>query len=78
MIEYDKYFQSVYISSCLYFSVKEFDIPVSVAEGRAKLREEFLRNKHVTDIRSIDLLVIKVSFIISDIIITTRLYIYKF
>ena len=42
------------------FSVKDFDVPITVKQGRAKVRELFLKNKHVTDIRAIDLLVIKV------------------
>lgn len=42
------------------FSVKDFDVPISVKQGRDKVREMFLKNKHVTDIRTIDLLVIKV------------------
>lgn len=40
--------------------VKMYDIPVTAEQGRSKLRQEFLKNKHVRDIRSIDLLVIKV------------------
>ena len=40
--------------------MKEFDIPVNVGQLQEKLREQFLKNKHVTDIRIIDLLVIKV------------------
>ncbi|CAN7948504.1 unnamed protein product, partial [Ixodes pacificus] len=36
--------------------VKMYDIPVTAEQGRTKLRQEFLRNKHVRDIRSIDLL----------------------
>lgn len=34
---------------------------------REKLREEFLKNSHVTDIRVIDMLVIKVGCIISSV-----------
>ncbi|XP_041364621.1 NADH dehydrogenase [ubiquinone] 1 alpha subcomplex subunit 6-like [Gigantopelta aegis] len=41
------------------YIVKEFDIPVNVGQLQEKLREQFLKNKHVTDIRIIDLLVIK-------------------
>ncbi|KAH8037305.1 hypothetical protein HPB51_009860 [Rhipicephalus microplus] len=40
-------------------AVKIYDIPVSAEQARAKLREEYLKNKHVRDIRAIDLLVIK-------------------
>merc|ERR1711890_14053 len=36
-----------------------YDVPLSVEDGRAKLREMFLKNKDVTDIRTIDLLVVK-------------------
>ncbi|CAN7943930.1 unnamed protein product [Ixodes hexagonus] len=36
-----------------------YDIPVTAEQGRTKLRQEFLKNKHVRDIRAIDLLVIK-------------------
>lgn len=39
----------------------DYDIPVSVEQGRKKLREEFLKHKNVSDIRVIDMLVIKVS-----------------
>eukprot|EP00745_Piridium_sociabile_P029238 TRINITY_DN47663_c0_g1_i2.p1 TRINITY_DN47663_c0_g1~~TRINITY_DN47663_c0_g1_i2.p1 ORF type:complete len:135 (-),score=28.69 TRINITY_DN47663_c0_g1_i2:664-1038(-) len=41
------------------YVVKDFDIPINVKQGRDKVREMFLKNKHVTDIRTIDLLVIK-------------------
>ncbi|KAG7197429.1 hypothetical protein KM043_013287 [Ampulex compressa] len=39
--------------------VLEYDIPKSEAQCRQKLREEFMRHLNVTDIRVIDLLVIK-------------------
>uniref|UniRef100_A0A1B0CJY0 NADH dehydrogenase [ubiquinone] 1 alpha subcomplex subunit 6 n=1 Tax=Lutzomyia longipalpis TaxID=7200 RepID=A0A1B0CJY0_LUTLO len=41
------------------YIVMDYDIPKSVEQCREKLREEFLRNKNVTDIRVIDMLVIK-------------------
>ncbi|XP_049778734.1 NADH dehydrogenase [ubiquinone] 1 alpha subcomplex subunit 6 [Schistocerca cancellata] len=41
------------------YVVMDYDIPKSVAQCRAKLREEFEKNRHVTDIRVIDMLVIK-------------------
>ncbi|CAG9562004.1 unnamed protein product [Danaus chrysippus] len=41
------------------YIVKDFDIPKSEEQCRAKLKEMFLRNKDVTDIRVIDILVIK-------------------
>ncbi|KAG8225506.1 hypothetical protein J437_LFUL005932 [Ladona fulva] len=37
----------------------DFDIPKSIPQCRAKLREEFMKHKHVTDVRVIDMLVIK-------------------
>lgn len=41
------------------YIVKEFDIPKSEEQCRAKLKENFVKNKDVTDIRVIDMLVIK-------------------
>lgn len=40
-------------------TVKDFDIPKSEKQVRDKLKEEFLKNKDVKDIRVIDMLVIK-------------------
>ncbi|XP_076334406.1 NADH dehydrogenase (ubiquinone) B14 subunit [Tachypleus tridentatus] len=39
--------------------IYEFEIPISAKQGRQKLRELILKNKNVTDIRTIDILVIK-------------------
>ncbi|XP_025406725.1 NADH dehydrogenase [ubiquinone] 1 alpha subcomplex subunit 6 [Sipha flava] len=36
-------------------------LPVTKEECQNKLKEEFLKNKHITDVRIIDMLVIKVS-----------------
>lgn len=47
---------SVYLT----FIVMDYDIPKSVEQCRVKLREEFEKNRHITDIRVIDMLVIKV------------------
>ncbi|MCP6116954.1 NADH dehydrogenase [ubiquinone] 1 alpha subcomplex subunit 6, partial [Klebsiella pneumoniae] len=41
------------------YIVKDYDIPKSEAQCREKLKELFIKNKHVTDIRVIDMLVIK-------------------
>jgi NADH dehydrogenase (ubiquinone) 1 alpha subcomplex subunit 6 len=38
----------------------DYDIPKTVEQCRVKLREEFEKNRHVTDVRVIDMLVIKV------------------
>ena len=42
------------------FEVNDYDVPLTNKVGRSKLRQEFENNKHVNDIRAIDLLVIKV------------------
>ncbi|KAL5018178.1 hypothetical protein ScPMuIL_003900 [Solemya velum] len=41
------------------YVVKDYDVPLVVDDLKVKLREEFLKNKHVGDIRAIDLLVVK-------------------
>jgi len=41
------------------YIVMDYDISKSVEQCRVKLREEFETNRHVTDIRVIDMLVIK-------------------
>lgn len=44
--------------------VKEFDMPVTVNECRRKLRQRFISTGHVTDVRAIDIMVIKVGCIV--------------
>lgn len=39
--------------------VNIYDVPITVQQGRVKLRQKFLQNRNVKDIRTIDLLVIK-------------------
>ncbi|KAH8400672.1 hypothetical protein KR009_000288 [Drosophila setifemur] len=39
--------------------VMDYDIPMTIEQCRDKLREEFVKNRTVTDIRVIDMLVIK-------------------
>ncbi|KAJ6648052.1 NADH dehydrogenase [ubiquinone] 1 alpha subcomplex subunit 6 [Pseudolycoriella hygida] len=41
------------------YVVMDYDIPKNIEQCRAKLREQFLKNKNVTDIRVSDMLVIK-------------------
>ncbi|KYB28574.1 NADH dehydrogenase [ubiquinone] 1 alpha subcomplex subunit 6 [Tribolium castaneum] len=41
------------------YIVKQYDIPKSVDNLKAKLREEFRKNDHIKDIRLIDMLVVK-------------------
>ena len=41
------------------FTVLEYDIPKNEAQCRAKLREEFEKNRHAKDVRVIDMLVVK-------------------
>ncbi|KAH8336816.1 hypothetical protein KR059_004368 [Drosophila kikkawai] len=43
------------------YIVMDYDIPMTVEQCRDKLREEFVKHRNVTDIRVIDMLVIKVS-----------------
>ncbi|KAH8270826.1 hypothetical protein KR018_005799 [Drosophila ironensis] len=42
------------------YIVMDYDIPKTVEQCRSKLREEFVKHRNVTDIRVIDMLVIKV------------------
>jgi len=42
-----------------FVTVMDYDIPKDTQQCRDKLKEEFLKNKHVADIRVIDMLVIK-------------------
>lgn len=41
------------------YALDYYDIPVSIPQARAKLKEEFLRHKNVTDTRVLDMLIIK-------------------
>jgi len=43
----------------LTFVVDKYDIPKSVEQCQQKLREEFMKNKDIADVRVIDMLVIK-------------------
>lgn len=45
------------------FLVHDFHIPKTEDQCREKLREEFERNRGIKDIRVIDMLVIKVSYL---------------
>lgn len=40
-------------------SVEDYNLPQSTIECRTKLHEEFMKHKHLSDIRQIDTLVIK-------------------
>jgi NADH dehydrogenase (ubiquinone) 1 alpha subcomplex subunit 6 len=42
-----------------FIAVLEYDIPKDEVQCRKKLREEFEKNRHVKDIRVIDMLVVK-------------------
>ena len=50
-----------FFTPTLYLSVMDYDVPISIKEGRDKIREEFVKHKSASDIRVIDRLVIKVS-----------------
>lgn len=41
-------------------AVNAYSLDITVRQGRAKVREEFLKNAHLKDIRVIDVMVIKV------------------
>lgn len=41
------------------FSVDDYNLPLTVNQCRAKLRTEFSKQKHLSDIRQIDTLVMK-------------------
>ncbi|CAI6362939.1 unnamed protein product [Macrosiphum euphorbiae] len=43
-------------------------LPVSKEECQIKLKEEFLKNKHITDVRVIDMLVIKGQMLLQEIV----------
>ena len=36
-------------------------MPITVKMGRDRVKEEFLKNKNVTDVRAIDMLIVRVS-----------------
>lgn len=42
------------------YVVLDYDVPINVDIGRKRMRQEFEKNKSLTDIRAIDLLVVKV------------------
>lgn len=44
----------------IYFLVFDRNLPLTKEECQNKLKEEFLKNKHISDVRVIDMLVIKV------------------
>ncbi len=43
------------------YVVSDYDIPMTVKQGHARVRAEFEKNRHLTDMRAIDVLVIKVT-----------------
>lgn len=43
------------------FPVQLHNLPITLKMGRDKIKENFMKNKDVTDIRVIDMLVAKVS-----------------
>ncbi|CAD7012255.1 unnamed protein product [Ceratitis capitata] len=44
------------------YIVMDYDIPKTVEQCRAKLREEFEKHRNVSDVRVIDMLVIRVKW----------------
>lgn len=45
------------------FKVEQFQLPYPVKKVHNRIREEFMKNSHVRDVRAIDLLVIKVKIL---------------
>lgn len=43
----------------LIFPVVRYDLPIGIGVAKAKLKEEFMRHKHLQDIRVIDSLIIR-------------------
>jgi NADH dehydrogenase (ubiquinone) 1 alpha subcomplex subunit 6 len=43
--------------------VLDYDVPITVPRLRTRIREEFDKNRHVSDLRAIDLLVVKVIYL---------------
>lgn len=43
------------------YVVLDYDVPITVEIGRKRLRQEFDKNKKISDIRAVDLLVAKVN-----------------
>jgi len=50
------------------FIVEKYDIPKSEAQCKEKLKEEFLKNKDIADVRVIDMLVIKGQMELKEVI----------
>uniref|UniRef100_A0A161MLJ2 NADH dehydrogenase [ubiquinone] 1 alpha subcomplex subunit 6 n=1 Tax=Triatoma infestans TaxID=30076 RepID=A0A161MLJ2_TRIIF len=50
------------------YIVMDYDIPKSIKQCREKLREEFQKQNHVTDIRVINMLVIKGQMELKEIV----------
>lgn len=48
-----------HLNICFSILVHKFDIPKSAKQCQMKLKEEFIKNKDLTDLRVIDILVIK-------------------
>lgn len=53
---------------CFVISDKDYEVPFRVVDMRRKLKEEFLKNKDVTDIRVIDMLVVKGEMELKEIV----------
>lgn len=54
--------------------VRRFDIPKTAKQARLKLREEFAKNKEVSDTRSIDMLIIRGHMLLRE---TTEVWLQK-
>lgn len=58
-MKYIIYCLSHELSAFVFIQVNDYDIPLTVKDGHRKVREAFEANRHLTDMRAIDLLVVR-------------------